>query len=177
MGKLYKIINELQRLDPYALYRLSIWIRNEISRPQIINNISKQFKLGDLVTWFHSRINNEMAGLVESKGQNKVIVKMTNGERWNVPYYAINTEHLIPLLPAKHHAKLGKNDFKVGEHIEFTGDNRHYSGVITKLNPKTATIKVAEQLVKWRVSYCLLTKIIDSTAKSIVGELIYEQNS
>jgi len=172
MSKLHKIINELQHLDPYELYRLSIWIRNEINTPQIINKISNQFKQGDLVTWFHARTNNETAGLVESKGQNKVIIKMDNEERWNVPYYAINTQHLIPLLPAKYHAKLSKNDFKVGEHIEFTSDNKHYSGIITKLNPKTATIKVTAQLATWRVSYCLLTKIIYSTARAIVGELL-----
>lgn len=90
---------------------------------------------------------------------------MTDGARWNVPYYDINTQNLTPFLPAQHHAKLSKNDFKVGENIEFTSDNKHYSGVITKLSPKTVTIKVTAQSVTWRVSYCLLTKLIDSTAK------------
>ena len=172
MKDLSSITNELQNLDPYELYRLSIWIRNEINQPQVIYKISNAFKIGDQVPWFNSRINSEIQGIVESKGRNNVSIRLSNGESWQVAYYAVNTKNLAPILPANEYAKLTKNDFKVGEEVEFINEGQHFSGSIIKLNFKTATIKINEQPGTWRVSYCLLTKLIDSTARAIVGELI-----
>lgn len=172
MKDLSLIINELQNLDPYELYRLYIWIRNEINQPQVIYKISNRFKIGDRVSWFNSRSNNEIYGSVESKGRNNVMIKLSNGENWTVPYYAINTKNLTPILPANYNTKLTKNDFMVGENVEFASEGRHFSGSITKLNHKTASVKIKDQPETWRVSYCLLTKLIDSTARSIIGELI-----
>ncbi|MGI9214854.1 MAG: hypothetical protein ACR2HS_04210, partial [Gammaproteobacteria bacterium] len=152
--------------------RLSIWIRNEINQPQVIFKISNTIKVGDQVPWFNSRSNSEIYGVVESKGRNNVSIKLSNGESWAVAYCAINTKNLTPILPTNEYDKLTKNDFKVSEEVEFINEGQHFTGSIIKLNFKTATIKINEQPGTWRVSYCLLTKIIDSTARSIVGELI-----
>lgn len=172
MQDLTEIINELQNLDPYELYRLSIWIRNEINQPHITYKIANKFKTGDLVPWFNYQSNREQLVLIESKGRTKITIKIENGDRWDTPYYTINTTQLNPILPTHHNTKLTKNDFMVGEDIEFISEGKHYSGKITKLNPKTAIIKTSEQPGKWRVSYCFLTKLIDSEAKLIMGELV-----
>ena len=172
MKDLSLITNELKSLDPYQLYRLSIWINNEINRPEIIYKISNTFKIGDQVSWFNFRDNSEVYGVVESKGRNNVSIKLSNGESWTVAYYSINNKNLTPTLPNNYHNKLNKNDFKVGEDVEFISEGIHLSGSIIKLNFKTATVKIKEQPGTWRVSYCLITKLIDGTTRAIVGELI-----
>jgi len=108
---------------------------------------------------------------VERKGRNYVTVRIPNGEIWEIAYHSINTKKLTPALPNNYNSKLTKNDFKVGEDVEFISDGNHLNGSIIKLNSKTASVKIKEQPGVWRVSYCLLTKVIDGSASSIIGEL------
>ena len=90
-----------------------------------------------------------------------------------MPYYALNLDRLSNTLPSHHNNKLTKNDFSVGEDVEFICEGVYCSGKIIKLNPKTASIKIPEQPAgAWWVSYCFLTKLIDSQARSIVVELL-----
>jgi len=172
MNNLEALINELQHLSPYELYRLSEWIRNEINQPQKTYEISNKIKIGDLVPWFNYQSNSEQPVIVESKGRTKITIKTKNGDRWDIPYYTINTEQLNPVLPTHHNNKSTKNDFSVGENVEFIIEGKHYNGKIIKLNHKTATIQIQEQSGKWRVSYCFLSKLIDSQARIIIGELV-----
>ena len=171
MNNLKAIINELQNLNSYELYRLSEWIRNTLNQPQKNHEISNKVKIGDLVPWFNYQSNSEQLVIVESKGRTKITIKTENGDKWDIPYYTINPKQLNPVLPT-HHNKLTKNDFSIGENVEFIIEGKHYNGKIIKLNPKTATIQIQEPSGRWRVSYCLLTKLIDSQARVIIGELI-----
>lgn len=173
MKDLVVIINELQNLDPYELYRLSIWIRHEINQPQTIYKISNQLKIGDRITWFSARGNSEQLGTIEYKGRTKITIKAENGERWTTSYSSINTKQLKPILPTHHNTKFTKNDFSIGEDVEFTNSDKYYCGKIIKLNPKTAKVKLFDQFVTWLVYYGNLNKLIDSNANCIIGELIH----
>ena len=173
MSNLSMIINELQELSSYELYRILTWINNKLDSPQAIYKIINNLRLGDQVQWFNSKINTEQTGLIISKGRTNVTVKGIDNISWNVPYYALNLDRLSTSLSSQHNTKLTKNDFSVGEDVEFICEGIYYSGKITKLNPKTASVKLQEQPAgTCRVSYCFLTKLIDSQARSIVGELL-----
>lgn len=167
------IITELQKLSSYELYRISTWINNRLDNPQAIHKIINNLKVGDQIQWFNSKINTEQTGLIIRKGRTNVAVKGIDNISLNVPYYALNLERLSATLSSQNNTKLTKNDFSVGEDVEFICEGIYYSGTITKLNPKTASIKIPDQPAStWRVSYCFLTKLIDSQARSIVGELL-----
>ena len=171
MQDLQATINKLQELSPYQLYRLSIWIDNELNRPQKIQEIRNKFKVGDRLQWFGRRDNTCKNCIVLVKKRTQVLVQMEDSSRWNIQYYALNLENVKTILPTNN-AKLTKNDFSIGEDVEFNHDGNQYVGKIVRLNSKTATIRVAEHSGLWRVTYYGLSKIIDSNANYIAGELV-----
>ena len=171
MNKLSDIIGELQKLSTHELYRLSVWIRNEIELPQRAYEIRNKFKIGDRVQWFNRQNNREQPVIVKNKGRTKVTIETEDLDLWDTPYYTINTEQLKTILPSNRNTKLTKNDFSIGEDVEFSCDGNIYSGKIIRLNPKTASICISDHQT-WRVSYHFLTKLIDSNANYIVGELL-----
>ena len=178
MSNLSTIIAELQKLSSYELYRILTWINNKLDNPQAIYKTINNLSVGDQAQWFNSKINTEQTGLIISKGRTNVTVKGIDNISWNVPYYALNLDRLSTALSSQYNTKLTKNDFSVGEAVEFICEGIYYSGKITKLNPKTASVKLQEQPAStWRVSYCFLTKLIDCQARSIVGELLNNETS
>ncbi len=165
------IINKLQELSPYQLYRLSIWIDNEINRPQKIQEMRNKFKIRDRLQWFDRQDNNCKNCIVLKKNRTQVFIQSEDSARWNIPYYFLNLENIQTILPISH-TKLTKNDFSVGEDVEFNHDGNQYVGKIVRLNTKTAPIRVAEHSGLWRVTYHCLSKLIDSKVNYIAGELV-----
>jgi hypothetical protein len=56
--------------------------------------------------------------------------------------------------------------------VEFNNDGIPYAGIIIKLNYKTATVRLTDGSGEWRISYRFLSKLIDSKANYIAGELL-----
>ena len=55
---------------------------------------------------------------------------------------------------------LTRADFRVGDSVGFEGrDLIQHVGTITRLNTKTATVSCPEG--EWRVSYALLSRVVD----------------
>ncbi len=170
MQDLQATINKLQELSTHELYRLSRWIDNEINSPQRIHEIRNNFKIGDRLQWFDAKSNTYEHGMVISKRHTQVILQASDSVVWKIPYYVLNPENINTKLPTNN-AKLTKNDFSIGEAVEFDYDGAPHNGTIIKLNYKTATIRVSAYDGLWRIPYHCLSKLIDSKANYIVGEL------
>ena len=111
--------------------------------------------------------------MVEQILRNSVCVQeKRNGKKWRVPLCAINLANVeTSIYP--HSDRLNRNQLQTGEVIGFLGANSQETyGIITQLNPKTATITTRDGS-RWRVSYGHLFKVLDAqTQKSHENKII-----
>jgi hypothetical protein len=164
-------INQLQQLSMHELYRLLNWIDNEINRPQKIYEIRNNFKIGDRLQWFDAKNNAYKYGVILNKKRTQVTIRSEDEIIWEIPYYLLNLANTNATLPINH-AILTKNDFSIDDAVEFNNDGTPYNGIIIRLNHKTATVRLTNGTGEWRVSYRCLSKLIDSKANYIAGELL-----
>ena len=163
MEDLQTTINQLQQLNIHELYRLSNWIHNEMHRPQKIYEIRNNFKIGDRLQWFDAKNNNYKHGVILNKKRTQVSLRSEDGIVWEIPYYLLKLANINATLPINH-ATLTKNDFSIDEDVEFNNDGIP-SGIIIRLNYKTATVRLTDGSGEWRVSYHCLNRDIRNPVK------------
>lgn len=97
-----------------------------------------------------------------------VLVKnIHDGEKWKLPLYMLNIEGLSTDVACKRH-KVDRLTLKVVEKIGFINhkqDNKLLYEIVTKLNTKTATVKILTGDM-WRVSYGALFYVLDAELDS-----------
>lgn len=91
-------------------------------------------------------------------------------EKWNIPYYFLNIDNADTDMHPGHREKLTRNHLKVGELVGFNHDGTYITGMVVRLNQKTAGVATLDR-GQWRVGYGCLYKVIDAelAAKFDIG--------
>ena len=83
------------------------------------------------------------------------------GQRWLIPYAAINLDGADVDIRERPRQGLGRNEVAIGDRVGFVGrDHQERSGRVVRLNDKTVTLDCAGQ--QWRVAYSLLHRVVDA---------------
>lgn len=155
------ILTALNNASLFELYRLSVAIRQQLDDPARLCLIKNCLKSGMLVSYFNAAENRLIeATIIELKRTKVLVAHKHGGELWNIPYYNINIDNTNIDIQSPSTQKTYRNTIKVGDNVCFTDKNgNEIFGEVIKLNPKTASLLVGE--TKWRVTYSLLSPIID----------------
>lgn len=90
------------------------------------------------------------------------------GQRWLIPYAAINPDGADVDIREKPRQGLGRNELAIGDRVGFVGrDHQERSGCVIRLNDKTVTLDCAGQ--QWRVAYSLPYRVVDADAVMMDG--------
>ena len=160
-----RIINELHQASIFDLYRLSVAIRNEMEQPKRIKEIQRSLKVGQYISYY-DRVNNKLhkARLLGKNPKYAVILDLEDNSQWKIPYFFLNLQDVDIQIQQDEGKQLDKNALAVGDIVKFTYDDQNHIGKIIRLNFKTVTL-IATNGRQWRVSYSLLTKVVDVQQK------------
>lgn len=161
------LIESLNRATSLQLYQLSALIERLVTDPRRIVAIRKDLHLGQLVRFYDARRDTMRLGRVVEMRDTQLTLHGTevHGE-WKLPYAAIEPPppdgaKPAPAQPASPSApRPTRADFGRGQKVSFT--DRHlqiHVGVITRCNPKTATVKT--DTASWSVTYGALRHVLD----------------
>jgi len=158
-----EIVEELQKASLFDLHRLQVAINRLLENPDRIEEIKRQLRPGQEITYFDATENREIEAIVVKLKRTRVLVEhKRDQQRWNIPLYYVNLERVdteIKVPSGK--VGLDKSQLKVGDRVGFRDkQNNDLYGEVIRLNPKTATIRL-EDNTQWRVSYKLLYSVIE----------------
>eukprot|EP01035_Chromulina_nebulosa_P022502 gene22502-29139_t len=156
-------VSKMAKASLFDIYRLNVAMTALLEQPDKIANIKRNLKIGMHISYFSVRQNKLVDAVIEEIQRTNVYVRdKRDGQKWGVPFYALNLSNVNTDIHTKQpQEKYDRNQFHVGEHISFLGKNEIETyGIITQLNPKTASI-VTRDKSRWRVSYSHLFKIVD----------------
>ena len=169
-----QLLSELNKASAFDLYRLSVAITKELDNPNRMARIKQQLRIGMEVSYFDDVENREIkVKLLEIK-QKRVTVLDCNNKRITMPYYMLNIfETNTNINETKKTEVLNANTLKVGDLVGFNNDGKMITGVVKKLNYKTATLITSTS--RWRVYYENLYRIydVDSVQKDRPLEIEY----
>ena len=158
-----EIITQLEEATPFQLWRLRALIDRFLDDPGRLLKVRSKLHIGQRVAYFDPDENREISAIVIRILRTRVLVKNTDdGKQWRLPLYMLNIDELPTDAPIKNQ-KIDRLTLKVGEKVGFIDNrqsNRPLYGVVTKLNPKTATVKIFAGGI-WRVSYSALFYVLD----------------
>ena len=161
------ILKELEKASLFELARLATAIHQELNDPQRIEQIRNSLIVGQNITWFNSRTNTLVEGVITKFNNINCEVKnRVDGVLWNVAYCHINRDNQEIEINMKRKTGLKKSELHIGEIVMFLDKkNNPLYGKVTKLNPKTVGINVSGS--EWKVSYSFLNKVKDIDAEII----------
>lgn len=169
-----KIVQELQKSSLFDVYRLQVAINRLLENPDRIEEIRRQLRPGQEITYFDATENREIEARVVKLKQTRVLVEhKRDQQRWNIPLYYVNLEGVdTEIKVSSGKVGLDKSQLKVGDRVGFRDQqNNDLYGEVIRLNPKTATIRL-EDSTEWRVPYRLLYSVIEG--EQIEGRRLIE---
>lgn len=162
-----KIVQTLEKASLFDIYRLIIAMHVLLEQQERLETIKRQLRVGMSVSYFSSNSNKLVDGIVEQILRNNVCIReKSNGKQWRMPLYALNLDDIeTNIHPYTDKEKLSRNQLQIGEAIGFLGTNSQETyGIITQLNPKTATV-ITRDGTRWCIYYSNLFKIVDASAQ------------
>ena len=98
---------------------------------------------GVRIKFFSSKTQEEYYGQIAKINPKKAVVILDDGREWGVPYSMLElSDRPIPDVPVPPKPSISaKDQFKVGMRVTYVFKGKDYYGVITRINPKRATIK------------------------------------
>jgi len=155
------LIDALNQASSLELYQLSALVERLMTDPQRILAIRKDLHMGQVVRFYDARRDAMREGrIVEMRDAQLTLDDTQQRLQWKLPYAAIEPpEHRAQPSPPTPPAPT-RADFARGDKVSFT--DRHlqtYIGVITRSNPKTASVDTGE--VSWSVPYGKLRRVLD----------------
>lgn len=162
------LIESLNRATSLQLYQLAALIERLVTDPRRIVAIRKDLHLGQIVRFYDARRDTMRLGRVVEMRDTLLTLhgSEVHGE-WKLPYAAIEPPlpggaKPEPAAPPQSVApRLTRADFQRGQKVSFT--DRHlqvHVGVITRCNPKTASVDTGDSL-GWSVPYGALRHVLD----------------
>ena len=163
-----EIITQLEKATPFQLWRLQALIEKLLDDPNRLLQVRRKLYIGQKLTYFLPEENREIPAIVIRILQTKVLVKNEHdGKQWKLPLCMLNIDGL-PTDIASKQQKVDRLTLKVGEKVGFINHkqgNKLLCGFVTKLNIKTASVKVLTG-EDWRVSYGALFYVLDAEVES-----------
>lgn len=167
-----KIKDFLANATLYELGRFSKVLLNEINNPKRIAAVRNQFKEGDKIEYFSCKNNRVVSGIVERKTPTTVwIQNCTDGRRWTMGYERIKLDSRDFVFSQKQ-GKLDRNSLAIGDSVGFNHDGTQITGLIERLNGKTASLITTDRK-KWRVAYAYLYFVIEGEASTSTADPTY----
>jgi hypothetical protein len=165
-------IEVLNQASLFELFRIRSAINRMLDDPTRLSHIRKQLRENQTITYFNSESNQDIKATILTIKRSRVSVKNHHdGAHWTLPLYMINMSGL-PTEIKNTTRQIDRLTLKIGDPVGYISrDGIEIYGVVTKRNPKTASITIASG-AKWRVPYTMLFPIMDSTRGAT--ELIYD---
>lgn len=157
------ILQELTKASLFDLHRLQSAIYQELINPNRINQIKAQLKVGQSISYFDPQTNSLVDAVILKIQITRCLVRnISDQKQWNLPFYYLNLNDVdTDIQPAKNTVGIPKISLKVGDKVGFKDKQQNeLFGVVTRLNPKRATVKIDEH-DSWLVSYRNLFRVID----------------
>ena len=172
IGLIYK---QIETLSLFELTQLHLAIRQLIKDPEKILAVKRSLTPGKQVSYFHARKNAIIDGvLLELRNTKARIKDLSDDKVWLVPISAISVDGANVVVPCKRKsAVLDRYSLKTGDRVGFESNGQDYFGIVMKLNPKTAVIKVSSGAI-WRVHYSYLYLVTDGISIDSSGHLLIE---
>lgn len=169
------VMNALKAASLFDLFRLGIAISHEVENPEKIRAVRLAFKVGDTVSFFDESTNGLRSAVVIEKNIKYVSVMDAKEKRiWKVPYCFLNLDNVNADINCQRNEKLSKNNLKIGDCVGFNKDGEQITGIVTRLNYKTASVITIDKH-RWRASYGCLYKIIDTEIVEQFAELSFNK--
>ena len=159
------LLETLSKAPLFDLWRLKAAIARALEDPRKNEAIRAALRVGQPIRYFDANENREISGCVIEIKRSRALIQHDHDKKmWNIPFYMINLQGQDVDAPAREHQKVRRDLLRVGDTVGFRNrSNREVYGVVTKLNLKTASVRLttAEQ---WRVHYGLLFHVLDAQA-------------
>ncbi len=155
--KYENIMQELEGLTLFELYEISAIIEDELNNQHRLDRVKDKLKRGQLITWFQASTHDVLkARILECNEDTCSIENVDDGDLWDIPYSAINTDTRRVEKLSKQKIDTKKiPTLEEGNMIMFIdkfGNSKY--GIITKLNKKTVSVFIDN--VDWQVRYDLI---------------------
>jgi len=169
------IWNNLEDLTPHQLWRIGCLTTKYAADEDRLKPIRLSLKKDMKIIFFHSEKNKYVEAIITKVKRTTVSVITENKEAWAVSLSAIKPDGLEMQNRPKPHGTLTRFDLGVGDTIGFhhEGSGGDVSGVILKLNPRRAKIKLRSGEV-WGIPYQHLFQIVDASCSSQPQEKVIE---
>lgn len=152
----------LKRASLFEIYRLSLALEIEKSDPKRALQVAHKLNIGDTLEYFDPEERRLIAAVVLEKARTRVLVRhVEDGRRFNIPYFMVNIDSRSFFTETKT-KNLTRHDVAIGMRVGFVSSRtgRMVSGVVERLNPKTVSLRTADNHV-WRVCYSFLFPVIE----------------
>ena len=98
-----EILNELEQVSPFELYRIMIMIRQQLESPENILKIKRHLKPGQEIAYFDETENRLIEAKVIKLNRTRLLVENEHdGVKWNIPYYYVNIDNIDPMIRNSH---------------------------------------------------------------------------
>ncbi len=159
------ILEVLNKASLFDLHRLQSAIYQELLNPVRVEQIKAQLKVGQAISYFDPQANGLIDAVILKIQKTRCLVRNVKDQKnWNIPFYYINLDDVdTAIQPKPQTTGIPRSALQIGALVGFKDRNhQELFGVVIRLNPKTATVKVSEQHT-WLVHYQHLFPVIDST--------------
>ena len=161
------VFQELQSASDFELFRLKTAIDKLLDDPERIDALRQKMIIGMQLDYFNAEDNRSVAcELLDIKRTRATVREIETGQRWTLPFYYLNLDHISTDLVSNKKQGLSKAELAIGSTVGFISsqDNQEYIGRVGKLNPKRAVILVNKGTgeVQWTVPYSMLFAVIES---------------
>ncbi|HHY48873.1 MAG TPA: hypothetical protein GYA10_03915 [Alphaproteobacteria bacterium] len=164
-----QILAQLKTASAFDLFRLRAAIDRTLDEPGWMLAVQARLQPGQAIEYFDTQANTARSGqLLELRRKQALVLDSGTGQRWLIPYAAINLDGADVEIREKPHLGLGRNEVAIGDRVGFVGrDQEERSGRVIRLNDKTVTLDCAGQ--QWRVAYSLLHRVVDADSVVMDG--------
>lgn len=155
----------LSKASLFELWRLKAAITLALENPCKNEAIRAGLRVGQSVRYFNPAENREISGCIMEIKRSRALIRHDHDNKlWNIPFYMINFQAQDVDAPAKAHQKISRDSLRVGDAVGYKSrTNSEVYGTITRLNRKTATVRLTTGEM-WGVPYGFLFSILDVPA-------------
>lgn len=166
-----ELLEHLKKASAFDLFRIRESINRTLDDPGWVSAVQARLRVGQNIEYFEPSENaSRTATILEFRRRYVLVREESGGRHWYISYAAINLDGADVRIRERPMKGLGRNEIAIGDRVGFLSrDNREISGRVVRLNEKTVTVAIEADGAKWRVSYGLLHRVVDSDATIVDG--------
>lgn len=163
------LLGMLNKASAFDLYRMRSIIDHALDQPQWMMAVQARLSPGMVLEYFDPRTNAAVkATLLEMRRKTAVVQDLVSKQIWVISYAAINLEGADVEVRDQPQRGLSRHSLSIGDLVGFRDrDQQERCGRIVRLNDRTVTLDVDNR--KWRVSYTLLHRVVETEARTSHG--------